>query len=137
LRQWGKDVRFEEGRLRVPKKLGKSIKMKQHRSLEGEPKMACHKLKADGKWYALIVCDLGNEPLKRREGTAVVLDVGLKLFVADSEGNMVENPRHYQRSQSKFRVTQRKKCRRKMGSKRRGKAARAVAKIHRKIARQR
>ena len=137
LRQWGKDVRLEEGKLRVPKKLGKSIKIKQHRSLEGKPKMACLKLKADGKWYALIVCDLGNGPLKGRDGDAVGLDVGLKVFIADSEGNMVENPRHYQRSQSKLRVTQRKMCRRKKGSKRCRKAARAVAKRHLKIARQR
>jgi putative transposase len=49
LRQWGKDVRCEEGRLRVPKKRGKSIKLKQHRPLEGEPKVVYLKLKADGK----------------------------------------------------------------------------------------
>ena len=35
LRQWGKDVRLEEGRLRVPKKLGKSIKIKQHTPTTG------------------------------------------------------------------------------------------------------
>jgi putative transposase len=137
LRQWGKDMRFEEGRLRVPKKLGKSIKIKQHRSLEGKPKMACLKLKADGKWHAMIVCDLGDAPPQRADGTTVGLDVGIKVFVADSEGNIVENPRHYRRSQRKLRSAQRRMCRRKKGSKRRRKAARAVAKRHLKIARQR
>jgi putative transposase len=137
LRQWGKDVGFEQGRLRVPKKLGKSIKIKQHRSLEGAPKTACLKFEADGKWYALIVCDLGDEPPERIEGTAVGLDVGIKVFVADSEGNTVENPRYYRRSQKKLRSAQRRTCRRKKGSKRRRKAARAVAKRHLKIARQR
>jgi putative transposase len=137
LRQWGKDVRFEEGRLRVPKKLEKSIKIKQHRPLEGEPKITSLKLRADGKWYAMIVCDLGNAPPQRADGTAVSLDVGIKVFVADSEGNMVKNLRYYRRSQKKLRSVQRKVCRRKKGSKRRKKAAKAVAKVHLKIARQR
>lgn len=137
LRQWDKDVRFEEGRLHVPKKLGKSIKIKQHRPLEGEPKMACLTLKADGKWYAMIVCDLGDVPPRRADGTAVGVDVGIKVFVADSEGNMIQNPRHYRKSQRKRRNAQRKMCRRKKGSKRRKKAARAVAKGHLKVIRQR
>ncbi len=57
LRQYGKsrDVCLSGGRLKVPSKLGKSIKVKQHRPLEGVPKTACLKLRADGKWYVLIV----------------------------------------------------------------------------------
>ena len=137
LRQWGKDVRLEEGRLRVPKKLGKSIKIKQRRPLEGEPKMACLKLRADGKWYAMVVCNLGDALPQRADGPAVGLDVGIKVFIADSESNMVEDPRYYRGSQSKLRKAQRKMCRRKKGSKRRKKAAQAVAKRHLKIARQR
>ncbi len=42
LRQYGKsrDVNLSEGGLKVPGKLGKSIKVKQHRPLEGTPKTA-------------------------------------------------------------------------------------------------
>jgi putative transposase len=51
LRQYGKgrDVHLSGGRLRVPGKLGKSIKLKQHRPLEGVPKTAHLKLRADGE----------------------------------------------------------------------------------------
>jgi putative transposase len=138
LRQYGKgrDVRLENGRLYVPGKLGKSIKTKQHRPLEGKPKTVYLVLGANGKWYALVVCDLGEAP-PAKGGPAIGLDVGLRVFIADSEGGTVVNARCYQVSEKKLRRAQRKKCRRRKGSNRHKKAAREVARIHLKIARQR
>ncbi len=140
LRQYGigRDVflNSEAKLLHVPKKLGSRIKVKQHRPLEGMPKTAHLVLRADGHRYALIICDLGDAP-KKRDGDAVGLDVGLKHFVADSEGQIVENPRCFRRAQKKLRRTQRKVCRRKKGSNRRKKVSRHAARQHLKIARQR
>ena len=140
LRQYGsgRDVFLnpETKRLHVPKKLGSRIKVKQHRPLEGTPKTAHLVLRANGHWYVLIVCDLGDAP-PQRQGEAVGLDVGLKVFLADSEGQTVENPRCYCRSQKKLRRAQRKLSRRRKGSGRRKKAARQVAQRHLKVARQR
>jgi putative transposase len=138
LRQYGKgrDVRVENGRLRVPSKLGKRIKMKQHRPLEGTPKTVHLVFRADGNWYALIVCDLGEAP-PAKDGPAVGLDMGLRVFLADSEGNTVASARCYQNSQKKLRRAQRKMCRRRKGSNRRRKSVQAVAKLHLKTARQR
>lgn len=140
LRQYGRgrDVFLDPdtGRLRVPKKLGGRIKVKQHRPLEGTPKTAHLVLRADGHWYVLIVCDLG-EPPEKRDGPGVGLDVGLTHFVADSDGNTVENPRCFERASKKLRRAQRKTARRKKGSNRRRKASRQTAKQHLKIARQR
>src|SRR5204863_319666 len=65
------------------------------------------------------------------------IDVGLKVFLADSEGNTIENPRFYRTSQKTLRRKQRQLCRREIGSHRRRKAARNVAKAHLKINRQR
>ncbi len=124
------------GKLRVPKKLGSRIKIKQHRPLEGTPKTAHLVLRADGHWYVLIVCDLGEAP-EKRNGAAVGLDVGLKHFVADSDGNTVENPRCLRTGQRKLRVSQRKTARRKKGSNRKRKAAKQTARQHLKISRQR
>jgi putative transposase len=144
LRQYGSgwDVYLDPdtGRLRVPKKLGGRFKVKQHRPLEGTPKTAHLVYRADGHWYVLIVCDLGDAPEKRsfaREPTAVGIDVGLKVFAADSEGEMVENPRCLRRAAKGLRRAQRKLSRRKKGSQRHKKAARAVAKKHLKVSRQR
>ena len=131
-----KDVWLTQERLRVPAKLGKSLKLKKHRALEGVPK-TCHLvLRADGHWYALIVCETPSCPLPASE-EAVGLDVGLKVFLADIDGNTVENPRWYRHSERTLHRKQRALCRCRKGSRRRRKAARNVAKTHLKIARQR
>jgi putative transposase len=60
-----------------------------------------------------------------------------KVFLADSEGGLVANPRHFWRGEQRLAHAQRTLCRRKRGSHRRRKAARAVARKHLKVGRQR
>src|SRR5205807_7838973 len=88
----------------------------------------------------LVVCE--TEPKTEHDPSTcehadIGIDVGLKSFLTDSEGNTVENPRFYRTSQKTLRRKQRQLCRRKKGSKRRRKAARNTAKTHLKISRQR
>ncbi len=142
LRQYGKDCYLHEDKkhLIVPKKLGHVLKIKLHRPLEGTPKTVHLVHRADGHWYALIVCE--TEPYTQHEATmcehpAIGIDVGLKSFLTDSEGHTVPNPRYYRTSQRTLRRKQRTIARRKMGSKRRRKAARSTAQTHLKIKRQR
>lgn len=143
LRQWGrgKDAWLDGRYLSLPSKLGKAIKIKRHRETEGIPK-TCHLvLRADGHWYGLIVCELpteeGVKDQHRDTRPAVGIDVGLKVFLADSEGNTVENPRHYRTAQAALRRKQRRLSARKKGSRRRRKMARSIAQTHLKIERQR
>lgn len=144
LRQYGysKDVRLADDNthLIVPKKIGSSLKIKLHRPLEGTPKTAHLILRADGHWYALIVCE--TEPphehtLAECAHSDIGIDVGLTSFLTDSEGHMVENPRYYRTSQATLRRKQRTICRRKKGSHRRRKACKSAAQTHLKIKRQR
>ena len=142
LRQYGKDAYVHEDKkhLIVPKKLGHFLKIKVHRKIEGRPKTVHLVLRADGHWYALIVCE--TEPQSTHlpsicTHTDVGIDVGLKSFLTDSEGNTVPNPRFYRTSQKTLRRKQRQLSRRKKGSQRRRKAAKNVAKTHLKINRQR
>src|SRR6266705_571614 len=126
--------------LHVPAKIGKSLKIKLHRPLAGTPKTVHLVHRADGHWYALVVCE--TEPHTEHdpmtcEHPAIGIDVGLKSFLTDSEGHTVENPRFYRTSQRTLRRKQRRMCRRKKGSKRRRKAARSTAQTHLKINRQR
>jgi putative transposase len=142
LRQYGKDVYLHEDKkyLIVPKKLGHVLKIKLHRPLEGTPKTVHLVLRADGHWYALIVCETkpqDEHPPSTCQHQDIGIDVGLTSFLTDSEGNMVENPRFYRASQKTLRRKQRQLCRRKKGSRRRRKAAKNVAKTHLKIHRQR
>jgi len=142
LRQYGKDVYLHEDKkhLVVPKKLGHFLKIKLHRPIEGTPKTVHLVHRADGHWYALIVCE--TEPQNEHEPTTcehpdIGIDVGLKSFLTDSEGNTVANPRYYRVSQKTLRRKQRTIARRKKDSKRRRKAARNTAQTHLKIKRQR
>ncbi len=55
--------------LRVPAKLGKPLKIKLHRPLEGTPVTAHLVLRADGHWYALIVCETTPQDALRRDAS--------------------------------------------------------------------
>ncbi len=142
LRQHKTDFSLADGgkHLSVPKKLGGSIKIKLHRPIEGTPRTAHLVLRADGHWYALIVCETEpqNEHLPSTcEHADIGIDVGLKSFLTDSEGQTIENPRYYRKSQTTLRRKQRTIARRKKGSKRRRKASKSTAQTHLKIKRQR
>src|SRR5229473_4886289 len=123
LRQYGKDVYLHEDKkhLVVPKKLGHFLKIKLHRPIEGTPKTVHLVLRADGHWYALIVCETESRTEHAPSECAhpaIGIDVGLKSFLTDSEGNTVENPQYYRKAQKTLRRKQRMLCRRKKGSKR-------------------
>jgi putative transposase len=142
LRQYGKDATVHEDKkhLIVPAKLGKSLKIKLHRPIEGTPRTVHLVRRADGHWYALIVC----KELPHTEHCpsvcdhpAIGIDMGLNSFLTDSEGKTVENPRYYRKSQRTLRRKQRTTARRKKSSQRRCKAARSTAQTHLKIKRQR
>jgi len=147
LRQYGNDknrrdvlLAPDEKHLYIPGKLGGSVKIKYHRPMEGNPKTAHLVLRADGHWYVLIVCE--TEPKNEHTPSecthsAIGIDVGLKSFLTDSEGNTVDNPHFYRKSQATLCRKQRTICRRKKGSHRRRKACRNAAKAHLKIERQR
>jgi putative transposase len=144
LRQYGtsRDVWLDNDKkhLHVPAKLGKLLKIKMHRPIEGTPKTVHLVSRADGHWYALIVCEADphtDHAPSECSHPAIGMDVGLKSFLTDSEGSTIENPRFYRSSQKMLRRKQRQLCRRKKGSHRRRKASLNVAKTHLKINRQR
>jgi len=144
LRQHQVDFELDGRLLRTPALTGGRIKIKRHRPTQGTPQ-TCHLVKrADGHWYALVVCKLERDERERETRAPVAdtrpsvgIDVGLKVFLADSDGHTVENPRHYQTSQATLRRKQRHLSRCQKGSTRRHKAARNVALTHLKIERQR
>jgi putative transposase len=149
LRQYGQSrdvwLNDDSAHLHVPAKLGRLLKIKLHRPLGGRPVTAHLVLRADNHWYALIACEtaprdeqsVAHAEQVTCEHPAIGLDVGLKVFLADSEGGVVEDPRHYRRGQQRLAHAQRRVRRRTRGSHRRRKASREVACQHLKIARQR
>lgn len=116
-------------------KLG-SMRVVQHRPLEGKPKTCTLACEA-GQWFAAISCEIEMPTPAPRTAPVVALDRGCVNLIADSDGKTIENPRHLRRSQSRLARAQRTVSRRKKGSKNREKAKLRVAKLHRKVRRQR
>ena len=70
-------------------------------------------------------------------GKQIGIDVGLKSFYTDSDGNTVDNPRHYRKAEKKLKRLHRQVSRKQKKSKNRKKARKALAKGYLKVQRQR
>lgn len=90
-----------------------------------------------GQWFASIVCEIEVADPAPRTVPVIALDRGVANLVADSDGNIVENPKHMAAAAKRLARAQRVVARRKKGSKNSAKAKRRVAVIHRKVRRQR
>ncbi len=70
-------------------------------------------------------------------GKQVGIDVGLKAYYTDSEGNTVDNPRHYRKAEKKLKRLQRQLSRKQKKSANRKKARKQLARAHLQVQRQR
>jgi putative transposase len=116
-------------------KLG-TIKLYLHRDLVGTIKTLT--IKREGtEWYAVFACEIEKSETLEVSYEDVGIDLGVTHFAALSNGEFIENPRHYRRAEKRLKKLQGVLSRKKCGSHRRKKAVRAVAKAHRKIRHQR
>jgi putative transposase len=132
-------VTIADGSVKVPK-LG-AIRLRQSREIIGRTRSATFKRDAGGHWYVSIIAEFelpARPPIVISAETDVVgVDVGLKSFLATSEGKETDAPKFFRRAERKLRRAQRSLSRRVKGSKRRAKAKLGVAKIHDQISNQR
>ncbi len=119
----------------APKLCGGRIRIVLHRPMEGKFKFARIVLRPSG-WYLQCVCETGQEPLPKKDN-AVGLDMGIRYLVADSNGHIIDNPKHAKKSAKKQALAQKKLARCKKGSNRRKKAKHKVDRIHERIHNQR
>ncbi len=113
------------------------FKLRLSRSIEGDIKTVTIRREATGKWYACFSCDKVLEKILPESGKIIGIDVGIKSFLVDSEGNRVENPQYFRQSEGLLIRRQRTLCRRVKGSCGRRKARLLVAKAHEKVHNQR
>ncbi|NEN97506.1 MAG: transposase [Moorea sp. SIO3I7] len=92
--------------------------------------------RADGYYLQFCVSVDVNEKLKPT-GKTVGLDVGLKDFYTDSDGNTQPNPRFYRTGEKRLKFYQRRVSRKKKGSANRRKAINKLGREHLRISRQR
>ena len=97
-------VDFDTSYIEIPK-FKTPIRTVFHRRFEGEIR-TCHiKCNRAGNYFVTILVDDGKElPLKPdiQKETAVGIDVGIKSFLVTSEGEEINNPRYFIKSEKKL-----------------------------------
>jgi len=110
-----------------------------HRPMpDGFTPKTCSIVKKSDGWYALIVLQDDTVPSPMPLDvvkTAVGIDVGLKEFLVDSEGQSVPIQQHYRKAQARLAKAQRELSRKVKGSANYQKLANKIACLHQRVAR--
>jgi putative transposase len=133
-KEYSNGTRLDNGYLALSK-IGR-IAVRWSRPIVGTIKTVTISKEADG-WYVSFSCaEVPTQPLPHT-GEETGIDVGLKVFLMTADGDIVDNPRHYRKSEHALKKAHKRVSRRKKGSKRRAKAAHQCAKKHQHVRRQR
>lgn len=89
-----------------------------------------------GKYFAVLNVEFDPQP-RLNQGSCIGIDVGIKEFYTDSNGNVVSNPKYLEKSMRKLIREQRRLSRKQKDSKNRSKQRVRVALVHEKITNQR
>ena len=129
----GNNVRIVGNYIKLPK-LG-YVKVRQSMAV-GKINNVTIERTPSGKYFAVLNVEF--EPTYERNNFGVIgIDVGIKEFYADSNGNVVDNPKHLERTTKKLIREQRRLSRKIKGANNRRKQRIRVAKVHEKITNQR
>lgn len=112
------------------------VKIKYSRPIQGCIK-TCSVVKDVDQWFVVLTCDISVQEPKQSQNPSIGIDVGIKSFATLSNGSVIDNPRILLSSQNKLARAQIKLSQKTKGSNNRVKQRTRVAKVHRKIKRQR
>jgi len=112
------------------------VPIRVHRSVEGRIKQVIIKRYGSGEWFALLCVEEAEVPKKEIE-RAIGIDLGIRSYLTDSEGRVIENPKFYEQEIERLRREHRKLSRKKRRSKNWLKQLRRLCKIYEKIERKR
>ena len=129
----GGNIRIVGKQIRLPK-LG-YVKVRQSMEI-GQINSVTIERTPTGKYFAVLNVEFEPTP-KPNGGKKIGIDVGIKEFYSDSNGNMVPNPKHLEKSMRKLVREQRRLSRKEKESNNRNKQRVKVALVHEKITNQR
>jgi len=112
------------------------VRLKNSRSVEGKIK-TCTIIRDIDQWFVILTSEISLPKPAKSLNLTVGVDVGIKTLAVLSDGTEIENPRHTLKSEKKLSREQRRLSRRDKGSANRDRQRISVAKVHRKIRRQR
>jgi len=126
--------RLSKGYVFIPK-VGE-VKWIKHRPLQGEPKKIT--ITQDGDhWYCSVLCELQLPDRPKDTSNLVGIDVGLKSFATLSDGGVIDNPKHLNKSEKRLAEAQRSLSKKVKNSQNRKRQRKQVQKLYRKIRNQR
>ena len=126
-------IRIIGKRIKLPK-IG-LVRIKQSRDFDGRILSATVSRAASGKYYVSLCVEVEKGSLScPNDGKQIGIDVGLKVFYSDSNGDIVENPHPLKKLQRKLRREQRRLSRKMPKSVNRERARVRVARVHERIA---
>lgn len=129
----GENIRIVGKHIKLPK-LG-YVKVRQSMEI-GHINSVTIERTPTGKYFAVLNVEFEPIP-KPNGGKKIGIDVGIKEFYSDSNGNMVPNPKHLEKSMRKLVREQRRLSRKEKESNNRNKQRVKVALVHEKITNQR
>ena len=112
------------------------VRLIYSRPVEGKIK-TCRVVRDVDQWFVVLTCEQEQPQVTKSTNPTVGVDVGIKTFVVLSDGECVENPRHFKKSEQQLAKQQRRLSRKVKESQNRNKQRTKVARVHRKIRRQR
>lgn len=113
------------------------VRVKKHRNFEGIIKSVTVSQNPSGKYYVSVLVNQNDKEKLTISNNKIGIDLGIKEFAITSDGEMVENPKYFRKSEKRLRKLQKDLSRCKKGSKNREKCRIKVAKQHEKITNQR
>lgn len=129
----GDNIRIAGKYIKLPK-LG-YVKIRQSMEV-GKIKNVTIEHTPTGKYFAVLNVEFEPQP-RPNKGGRIGIDVGIKEFYSDSNGNVVSNPKYLEKTMRKLIREQRKLSRKQKNPNNRNKQRVKVASVHEKIANQR
>ena len=108
-----------------------------HRPLDGEVKQVHIKRERSGKWFVCFSVEVKKTSKTKKISKPVGIDLGIKHYLADTDGNFVEHPHNIIKSEWRLKREQRRFSRKKKGSNNQAKQRIKLALIHERIRDQR
>jgi len=128
----GNNIEVYDNAIKLPK-LG-VVRCRVSKAVRGRVLKVVVSQTPSGKYYASVCCTDEVMPQYQNTGSAIGLDLGLKEFAIDSNGETYTNHKFLRKHEKKLARLQRKHSRKQSGSNNRDKARIKVARMHEYIA---
>lgn len=129
------NIRITNKYIKLPK-IG-LVKVKKHRDFNGVIKSVTISQNPSGKYFVSVLVDTMEQHKLSTNKNKIGIDLGIKEFAITSNGELINNPKYFQKAEKKLRKLQKDLSRCKKDSKNREKCRIKVARQHEKIANQR